>query len=123
MYLPFTRKMDLASTFIMEQFRGNEIYKSNGEYLYKDSDKPVSENWQTTNCGHCNLPFTPEGHDGCIGTLPNVLNACCGHGITQDAYVQFEDRTIRGQEAIDYINNKTNEINRRTNQPGDSTHT
>jgi hypothetical protein len=61
------------------------------------------------NCLHCGLDRTKEGHDGCIGTLPNIMNACCGHGETQAAYVQFVDSgTIQGEEAISYIeNNKT----------------
>jgi len=42
-------------------------------------------------CGFCGLDRTPEGHDGCIGTLPGVMNACCGHGDTEMAYVQYED--------------------------------
>jgi hypothetical protein len=88
----------------METHRGNEIIKVNGVFVYKDNLKPVSETWETKNCGHCNLPFTKEGHDGCIGILPSVLNACCGHGNINDAYVQFEDSSvIRGQKAIDHI--------------------
>lgn len=64
-------------------------------------------------CGHCNKKRTPEGHDGCIGTLKNVMNACCGHGEERVAYVQFnhkdyieEPNKIRldGKEALNYIN-------------------
>jgi hypothetical protein len=63
-------------------------------------------------CGHCNLKRTPEGHDGCIGTLENVRNACCGHGEYNMAYVQFDhpdyDKDsnkvrIEGIEALKYI--------------------
>ena len=63
-------------------------------------------------CGHCNLKRTPEGHDGCIGTLPNVKNACCGHGEDNTAYVQLDHDdyenepnkfNIKGEEAIKYI--------------------
>lgn len=56
-------------------------------------------------CGTCGLGNTLEDHDGCIGTLTgNVMNACCGHGETFMAYVQFWDRSrIDGQEAIDYM--------------------
>ena len=56
-------------------------------------------------CGACGLGNTLEGHDGCIGTLPsNVMTACCGHGVTTEAYVQFWDRSrIAGQEAINYM--------------------
>ena len=64
-------------------------------------------------CGFCNLKRTPEGHDGCIGTLSNVMNACCGHGEVKQAYVQFNHNDyknnpnkirIEGEEAINYIN-------------------
>lgn len=55
-------------------------------------------------CEHCNKQRTPEGHDGCIGTLQNVVNACCGHGETKMAYVQFYDeRIIQGEEALKII--------------------
>lgn len=60
-------------------------------------------------CGYCGIKRTKEGHDGCIGTLPNIMNACCGHGETKAAYVQFWDKSIiQGQEALDYINKNKN---------------
>jgi hypothetical protein len=55
-------------------------------------------------CGHCGIKRTPEGHDGCIGTLPNIMNACCGHGENKAAYVQFLGKErLEGKEALDYI--------------------
>jgi len=57
-------------------------------------------------CAKCGLPPTPEGHDGCLGTLVNdgdkeIWNACCGHGDNRLAYIQYEDRSdIRGDDAI-----------------------
>lgn len=63
-------------------------------------------------CLHCKKHRTPEGHDGCIGTLKNVMNACCGHGETKHAYIQFNHKDydsnpnkirISGQDALDYI--------------------
>ena len=63
-------------------------------------------------CYHCKKDRTPEGHDGCVGTLKGVMNSCCGHGDTAVAYVQFNHKDylkepnkkrIDGQEAIDYI--------------------
>lgn len=69
-------------------------------------------------CKHCNLMRTPEGHDGCIGALENVMNACCGHGNTATAYVQFNHDDyinkpnkyrLSGESALKYINaNKNN---------------
>ena len=55
-------------------------------------------------CAHCRLPPTPEGHDGCLGTLPPevVMNACCGHGRDSQAYVQsWNGAVIRGQKAVE----------------------
>lgn len=55
-------------------------------------------------CAHCGKPPTPEGHDGCLGTLPEqvVMNACCGHGNDRQAYVQHWDGTAsRGGDALE----------------------
>jgi len=71
-----------------------------------------------THCDHCKLAVTPEGHDGCMGTLPYpVKNACCGHGEIKSAYVQLDHPEykknpnkcrLEGQDALDYIaKNKT----------------
>jgi hypothetical protein len=47
-------------------------------------------------CPNCGMKRTKEGHDPCIGELPGVKNACCGHG-TELGYVAFENGvTIRG---------------------------
>ena len=54
-------------------------------------------------CAKCGLPPTPEGHDGCLGALPdpNIMNACCGHGNDAQAYIQYWDRSrIDGDEAV-----------------------
>lgn len=41
-------------------------------------------------CVKCSLPPTPEGHDGCLGTLKgDIMNACCGHGEERMAYIQY----------------------------------
>lgn len=52
-------------------------------------------------CKYCGMNRTREGHDGCLGTLIGVMNACCGHGIQGDAYIQFFDQyCIRGKDAV-----------------------
>ena len=65
-------------------------------------------------CSHCNKKRTKEGHDGCIGTIPNVKNACCGHGEDKMAYIQFDHKDynkepnkirLSGKEALKHINN------------------
>ena len=54
-------------------------------------------------CGECGKGPSAEGHDGCLGTLPGpIMNACCGHGCVDAAYIQFENgQRVAGQEAID----------------------
>ena len=43
-------------------------------------------------CSKCNKQRTEEGYDACLGYLPGVKNACCGHG--EEGYIQFENGTI-----------------------------
>jgi hypothetical protein len=54
-------------------------------------------------CSKCRLPPSEEGHDGCLGELedPLIMNACCGHGDTDLAYIQYWDgRRISGERAV-----------------------
>ena len=85
------------------KYRGHEIYALDGEWYYCDIDELVSEDvWRA--CGQCEKDTTADGHDGCLGTLPGVMNACCGHGKENEAYVMFENKeTIRGEEARQWI--------------------
>lgn len=44
-------------------------------------------------CPTCKQARGPDGHDPCLGHLPGVLYACCGHGGhgQSDGYVYFEN--------------------------------
>lgn len=54
-------------------------------------------------CEACNLVCTKKDHTGgsnfadpCMGILPGVIHACCGHGEEDRGYVFFENGvTIR----------------------------
>lgn len=86
----------------MSLIRGNRVELKNDEFVYSDTKETVKDHWKTKACGYCGLNFTKEGHDGCIGEIPNVMNACCGHGIENDAYIQFLDKScIRGKNAVE----------------------
>lgn len=41
-------------------------------------------------CPHCGKRPGPHGEDGCLGLLPGVIAACCGHG-TEEGYIIFEN--------------------------------
>ena len=85
------------------KLRGHKMNFVGSEWLYEDTGEPVTGNER--GCGHCGKGNTEEGHDGCIGTLDNVMNACCGHGVTDEAYVQYwGGNVVRGEEAIKIIN-------------------
>lgn len=43
-----------------------------------------------TVCQKCQKERTPEGHDPCLGTLPGVDFACCGHG-EDEGYIAFSN--------------------------------
>lgn len=60
---------------------------------------------QVLRCAHCKLNPIDDGdeiYDGCIGKLEgDVMNACCGHGEVNMAYIQSTDgECVRGQIAI-----------------------
>ena len=81
-------------------YRGHLIHSVGcGKFVYSDTLEPVRDN-PLRPCGHCGLASTPEGHDGCLGTLPGVANACCGHGKPTEAYVQFAGERLAGAEAV-----------------------
>lgn len=73
----------------------NDIYA-----IYTDTGERTIGNPRP--CGACGLDKTKEDHDGCLGTLPGpIMNACCGHGDTACAYIQYENGTrLDGSEAI-----------------------
>lgn len=88
--------------------RGHPVIFEDGEWLYNDTKTPTVDNERE--CGHCEIENSIEGHDGCIGTLPGVINACCGHGIEDEAYIQFDyghcvyGHCVYGIAAIKIIN-------------------
>jgi hypothetical protein len=54
-------------------------------------------------CVKCGKLPTKEGHDACLGNLPGVIDACCGHGV-KEAYINFENGvTIRGSLVTEFV--------------------
>lgn len=92
------------SVTLTSHWRGHPITeKPDGTWVYMDTGQPVSADPRRA-CGHCAQPPTSEGHDACLGTLPGVTNACCGHGTESDAYVQLDDgRHITGPAAMEWM--------------------
>jgi hypothetical protein len=84
------------------KWRGHVILIEGGRCRFEDTGEDTVGSDRS--CGHCGQYPSEEGHDACLGTLPGVMNACCGHGEVSEAYVQMPDRThFQGQAALDLI--------------------
>lgn len=73
--------------------RGHEMYynETKQEWLYSDNNSSINIDRPCIKCNH--LP-TNLGHDYCLKELSNckfITNACCGHGINDDAYILLKD--------------------------------
>jgi hypothetical protein len=52
-------------------------------------------------CQHCGKNETAVGHDGCLGEIPGVIFACCGHGNPAHAYIYWENGLmVRGFDVV-----------------------
>jgi hypothetical protein len=79
--------------------RGHNMIFVNDIWIYEDTKAPVSED-KDRPCGNCCRPNLQTGHDACLGTLPGLMNACCGHGDIKKTFIQFLDGVIvRGSYA------------------------
>jgi hypothetical protein len=90
---------------VKSYLRGHEIEFINDEWVYCDTKISTAQTYRDRPCGYCNEFSTPEGHDPCLGTLKGIMNACCGHGEINKAYVQFLDgHSIHGEDGFTILN-------------------
>ena len=54
-------------------------------------------------CGHCGLTADGfHGVDPCLGHLPSVRAACCGHGVVGYGYIAFDNGVLlRGEFSVE----------------------
>ena len=64
---------------IISHCRGHKTTYRNNEWIYFDTGESISKKRPCIRCGK--MP-TPEGYDACLGYIPGVISACCGHGVT-----------------------------------------
>lgn len=80
------------------KYRGIEIEYNGEGWIYADTKQSVEKTKRA--CGNCGKHTAANEHDICISNLPGVMNACCGHGNDDSAYIQFWDKKeIRGKQA------------------------
>lgn len=73
--------------------RGHAVVwdSSTNGWLYADTGESIRDKRRP--CAHCESNDVKD-HDVCLGTLPGVANACCGHGDRSRAYIQFTNGVI-----------------------------
>lgn len=81
-------------------FRGHPTIYVDGAWLYQDNMQPIP-GWggEARPCAKCgSAKWSGDGEpDECLGLLPGVTNACCGHGCSDRSYMVFESGlVIRG---------------------------
>ncbi len=81
-------------------WRGHPIIWKNNQWWYADNMEPIpAQNGKVRSCGKCqSTKWSGDGEvDECLGVLPGVMNACCGHGVREESYIQFTNGfAIRG---------------------------
>ena len=87
-------------------YRGHAAYldREREAWFYLDTDALVFsvENGfrDARPCTFCDRKPTVEGYDPCIGFLPGVRSACCGHGVTP-SYVVWDNGVLTNGLGID----------------------
>lgn len=66
-----------------------------GEWRYFDNDEPTSYYDKPRTCLFCSkeplwCEICLDWHDGCLGHIEGVKNACCGHGYKGFGYIERE---------------------------------
>jgi hypothetical protein len=75
-------------------------------WVYRDTGAPAGFGGEVRPCPKCGRTFEGSNKgepDPCLGTLPGVDNACCGHGVREQAYIRFTNGVVvRGFDEIHY---------------------
>ena len=75
---------------VASSWRGHAIIAVGDHWEYEDNGVSVIKDPRRA-CGKCSMPSTTGcDDDPCLGHLPGVMNACCGHGKREDSYIQFD---------------------------------
>ena len=83
-------------------FRGHPVYWDHTAWRYLDDDAPLPR-WGglVRPCAACGRVFENKP-DPCLGDLPGVEHACCGHGVPGKAYLRFSNGVVvRGFDTVE----------------------
>lgn len=76
-------------------YRGWDIEWINEKWVYADTKEPLP-GWggEIRPCKKCGALMNDHEPDKCLGNLPGVDNACCGHGIPSLSYIRFTNGLV-----------------------------
>jgi len=70
--------------------RGHLITYWKGKWVYADDKTPANKERPCKFCGE--MP-TKKGYDPCLGYIPGVKSACCGHGV-DEGFIMYDDGRV-----------------------------
>lgn len=75
--------------------RGRDTYRDETGWRWRATGELVKKT--EIECLECGESCGFDGPDPCLGQLPGVRGACCGHGRREHSYITFENGvTVRG---------------------------
>ncbi|MCK5218685.1 hypothetical protein KAR10_04135 [bacterium] len=79
--------------------RGHPIVWMNEQWVYEDNKEPIPGygGKDVRPCVKCGKVFEGSNNgdaDPCLGELPGVDNACCGHGVKEESYIRFTNGVV-----------------------------
>ena len=81
----------------ISHFRGHSTIFLDGVWVYMDTKERAGFGYEVRPCKKCGLVFEGSNMgdtDPCLGELPGVDNACCGHGIRAESYIRFKNGKV-----------------------------
>ena len=78
-------------------FRGHKLKFIDGRWVYADTGEEIPPNGgKIRHCVKCKKFYTPDDSDvdPCLGMLPGVDAACCGHGDRSISYIRFTNGVV-----------------------------
>jgi hypothetical protein len=88
-------------------------------WVYEDTWRRSGFGHEVRPCKKCGQLF--EGSnigeaDPCLGDLPGVDNACCGHGVREQSYIRFTSGVVVKGFEIEYTEQWKNHIKNQCEQ-------
>ena len=78
----------ILNSTISAHMRGHKVVFRGGVWRYADTLEIADDSRPCARCGRHPLP---DGEDACLGHIPGLLSACCGHGVSKPIAIASKD--------------------------------